>query len=138
MAEIKEFSSSMSTPQSGSANLDIIINGQTMNYNPFGPDRAITIPAAESVFIDAPVAMDNPSTTTYSEGTAGEAKYTRCMALLGAGYLPVCTGRHLGPAGTSGTFAPLCHIDAYCTLHFYFKVIDETWKLNSSGTWMKV
>lgn len=138
MAEIQEFSSSMSAPRSGNANLNITINGQATNYNPFGPDRAITIPAMENVFIDAPAAMDNPSTTTYSEGEPGEAKYARCMELLGAGYLPVCTGQHLGPEGTSGTFAPLCHIDASCTLHFYFKVIDETWKLNSSGTWMKV
>ena len=44
MADTREFSSSMSTPQSGNANLDITVAGQTTNYNPFGPDRSVTIP----------------------------------------------------------------------------------------------
>lgn len=43
MAATREFSSSMSAPQSGSANLNITVNGTTTNYNPFGPNRAVTI-----------------------------------------------------------------------------------------------
>lgn len=43
MADTREFSSSMSTPQSGSAKLDITVNGATTNYNPFGPDKAVDI-----------------------------------------------------------------------------------------------
>lgn len=43
MAATREFSSSMSTPQSGSASLNITVNGTTTNYNPFGPNRAVTI-----------------------------------------------------------------------------------------------
>ncbi|MBS7358767.1 MAG: hypothetical protein KIG84_09090 [Bacteroidales bacterium] len=43
MADTRDFSSSMSTPQSGSANLNITVNGATTNYNPFGPNRTVNI-----------------------------------------------------------------------------------------------
>lgn len=143
MADTREFSSSMSTPQSGSANLDIIVDGVTTNYNPFGPDRSITIPSAgaENVFIDAPANLDSSSVTQYDEGTAGQEKYTRCMELLGDGYLPVCTGRQGGPAGTHGMFGTLYYISDSCELCFYFPrygLSDAIWKLASSGIWYKV
>lgn len=49
MANTREFNSSMSAPQSGHANLDITVGGNTTSYNPFGPDRSITIPAPVDV-----------------------------------------------------------------------------------------
>ena len=76
MADTREFSSSMSTPQSGSANLNITVNGATTNYNPFGPDRTVNIDTTDGadVFVDAPVELDSASVTQYDEGTAGQAK----------------------------------------------------------------
>ena len=131
----------MSAPQSGGANLDITVNGTTTNYNPFGPDRAITIPTGENVFIDAPAQLDATSVTQYAEGEAGQAKYIRCMELLGTGYLPICTGRHGGPAGTHGMFGTLYYITNDCEVCFYFPrygVSDAILKLDSNGTWYKV
>ena len=145
MAVTREFSSSMSTPQSGSASLDLIVNGSTHHYNPFGEDMTVTIPLnGMSVFIDAPVELDNVSVTQHDEGSAGQAKYLRCMELLGDGQLPVCTTRQKGPAGTHGAFGPLAYITDSCELCFYIPVYPEItsggklFKLTSAGVWSKV
>lgn len=142
MANTREYNSSMSTPRSGSANLDITVDGTTTNYNPFGPDRAITFhTGGENVFIDAPAELDGTSISQYAEGEAGQAKYIRCMELLGNGQLPVCTARQGGPAGTHGMFGTLYYITNDCELCFYFPrygMSDEIWKLASNGTWYKV
>lgn len=64
MADIREFSSSMSTPQSGSANLDITVNGTTTNYNPFGPDRNVEVEGGNAK-LDITV---NGTATNYKPG----------------------------------------------------------------------
>lgn len=144
MADTREFSSSMSTPQSGGANLDITVNGTTINYNPFGPDVRVVIPSnAADVFIDAPVNLDAAAVTQYDEGDTGRAKYIKCMELLGDGRLPICTARNAGPAGTHGAFGPLSFITDYCELCFSFSTFNALTssmilKLTSAGVWSKV
>ena len=144
MADTREFSSSMSTPQSGSANLNIVVSGIDHEYNPFGPDVRVVIPSnAADVFIDAPANLDATPVTQYNEEDAGRAKYIRCMELLGDGRLPICTARHEGPAGTHGAFGSLSFITEYCELCFSFSTFSTLTapmilKLNSAGVWSKV
>lgn len=145
MATTREFSSSMSTPQSGSASLDLIVNGVTHHYNPFGEDMTVAIPSnGMSVFIDAPVELDDINVTQHDEGSAGQEKYLRCMALLGDGQLPVCTTRQKGPAGTHGAFGPLAYITDSCELCFNVPAYpllssgNQLFKLTSAGVWSKV
>lgn len=174
MADTREFSSSMSTPQSGSANLNITVNGATTNYNPFGPNRTVNIDADSAtlsitvngtttsynpfgpnrtvnidttggadVFVDAPVNLDSAAATQYDEGTAGRAKYIKCMELIGNGQLPICTARHQGPAGMHGAFGPLSFITDGCDLCFSFPTFafltePMILQLTSAGVWSKV
>jgi hypothetical protein len=145
MANTREFRSSMSAPRSGNANLDITVNGTTTNYNPFGPDRSITIHTGgtENVFIDAPVDLDANGVTQYDDGSDGREKYVRCMELLGDGLLPVCTARNRGPAGTHGAFGTLSYITDDCELCFSFPTFDTLTssmilKLTPAGMWYKV
>lgn len=143
MADTREFSSSMSTPQSGNANLNIVVGGVDHEYNPFGADVRVVIPSnGINVFIDAPAQLDAVASTVVNEGAEGQAKYVRCMEILGDGCLPVCTGRQGGPAGTHGKFAPLSYITDDCKLCFQFinRTNDTTitYVLDSSGTWTKI
>lgn len=141
MADTREFSSSMSTPQSGSANLNIVVRGVDHEYNPFGPDVQVVIPSnATEVFIDAPA---NIPAAQYDEGADGQAKYIKCMELLGDGQLPICTARNAGPAGTHGAFGPLSFITDSCELCFSFSTFNALkssmiLKLTSAGVWSKV
>lgn len=144
MADTREFSSSMSTPQSGSANLNIVVHGVDHEYNPFGPDVQVVIPSdATDVLINAPATLDAISVTQYDEGADGQAKYIKCMELLGDGQLPICTARHAGPTGTHGAFGPLSFVTDYCELCFSFSTYGSLTasmilKLTSSGVWSKV
>ena len=173
MADTREFSSSMSAPQSGNANLNITANGTTTNYNPFGPDRQIDIQGGDAeleitvngvtdtykpsgqnksitistntddIFIDSPVAIEHKSADeTYDDGADGQAKYTKCMTVLGNGALPVCTARN-HTVGSHGLFAPLSYITDNCELVFNFigksDGLSETiLRLNSNGVWYKI
>jgi hypothetical protein len=144
MADTREFSSSMSTPQSGSANLNIVVRGVDHEYNPFGPDMRVVIPSnATEVLINAPTNLDAVPVTQYDEGDDGRAKYIKCMELLGDGQLPICTARNAGPAGTHGAFGPLSFITDYCELCFSFSTFNSLTasmilKLTSAGVWSKV
>lgn len=144
MADTREFSSSMSTPQSGSANLNIVVSGVDHEYNPFGPDVRVIIPSdAADVFIDAPANLDAAAITQYDEGDTGRAKYIKCMELLGNGQLPICTARNSGPTGTHGAFGPLSFITDSCELCFSFSTFGSLTasmilKLTSAGVWSKV
>lgn len=87
MADTREFSSSMSTPQSGSANLDITVNGTTTNYNPFGPNRAVDIeipqPATDVVkYGEAQTLTDTQKTQARSNIGAGDASFQRIVFTL--------------------------------------------------------
>jgi hypothetical protein len=158
----------MSTPRSGSANLNITVEGNTTQYNPFGPDQSVNIPnrnakltivvqgvdhdyqpggadttvaipSAADVFIETPL-HSNDGVTQIDEGTAGQAKYLKCMELLGDGQLPVACGRNTGPSGTHGSFGVLAYITNDCELCFYFQsltVYDDNClcKLTPAGVW---
>lgn len=116
-------------------------------YNPYGPDTEVYIPAggsAPNIIIEAPVNLDHVPVTQYDEGSDGQAKYLRCMELLGNGQIPVCAARNMGPAGTHGCFGSLAFITNDCELCFYFPVYSSLggtsmiYKLTSSGVWYKV
>lgn len=68
MADTREFSSSMSTPQSGSANLNITVNGATTNYNPFGPNLSVTIPTVQIFVATFGVTTFSELEAAYADG----------------------------------------------------------------------
>lgn len=146
MARTNTFTSQMA----GQPAAELRIYGPTVGnhiYNPYGSDTEVYIPAGgsvQSVLIDSPVQMDAISIERYDEGTTGQAKYIRCMELLGNGQIPVCTARNLGPAGTHGCFGTLAYITDDCELCFHFPVYrtlggsSMIYKLTSAGVWYKV